>query len=90
MKNLLLVVLTAVVAGCSFSLFEPDFPRVEFATAQPSYSPGDTVEVRLKNVSRQRIGYNLCFVDLEKKVDNQWSQAPVIHRQVPTCADFCG
>ncbi len=35
------------------------------------------MEVRLKNLSRQRIGYNLCLVNLEKKVDGQWSHAPV-------------
>ena len=47
-------------------------PGIEFQVADTLFGPGDTIRVNLSNNTEYELGYNLCLVDLERRVDGSW------------------
>lgn len=45
-------------------------------TEKGRYGPGDVVEITLRNKSAERLGSNLCFVQLEVKDGLRWHHVP--------------
>ncbi len=45
---------------------------MEFQVADTLFGPGDTIRVNLSNNTEYELGYNLCFADLERRVDGSW------------------
>ncbi|HET6567813.1 MAG TPA: hypothetical protein VFG50_07605, partial [Rhodothermales bacterium] len=71
----LLAVVAVVVAGCSLIRRTlPPSTDVALTTDAVAYPSGGEVQLQLRNVFNQRIGYNLCFSQLERNVNGTWER----------------
>lgn len=62
-----MLVLAIALTACSSS------PTGVFLTNDArSYKPGDEVKIELRNASLSRVGYNLCYVQLQLKDGETW------------------
>ena len=50
--------------------------EVSLATDATEYLPGDTVQLVLENQGTREVGYNLCFVRVERQEDGGWVYTP--------------
>lgn len=48
----------------------------DFSTDRQTYKAGETVILKLENISEQTLGYNLCTAVLEQSKDNGWLALP--------------
>lgn len=74
--GLLSVVLAAAGIACSDDPFSPEIGREEimFTVLGRSFEPGDTIVATLGNRSERVAGYNLCFTELERRIDSGWQR----------------
>jgi hypothetical protein len=50
--------------------------EVSLTTDAAEYQPGDTVQLLLRNQGLQEVGYNLCYVRLERQEGDGWAHTP--------------
>ena len=55
--------------------FSPERGReqVVFAVQDGDFQSGETILATLENHSAQRLGYNLCFAELQLRIEDAWS-----------------
>lgn len=71
----LLTALIAFWAGCNLIRQTlPPSADVALTTNAVAYAPGGEVQLTLRNIYSQRIGYNLCSSQLERTVNGSWER----------------
>lgn len=71
---LLALTLFAVVASCGEVSSDPRYALV-VTIPHKTYSAGDTVTFRLRNISKHDIGFSTCPLSLEELKDGVWSRS---------------
>ena len=81
---LALIVLPAL--ACSSPMQGRDASaRVTLTTDRATYSPGETVNITLKNGADGAVGYNLCARTLERRASVSWEQV----QRFPEAPNVC-
>lgn len=75
MKRIRIPTLAAValLAACNGLMSDPQ-PNVVYEAGRQAYTPQDSIETRLVNVSGAQVGYNLCVTTLEKRAGTAWTR----------------
>lgn len=80
MRELLAVICIMLVPGCAPAATNgaggPGDDRIDLSVDRGQYRAGDTMMITLRNGSPDRIGYNLCPVALERRVNAEWQESP--------------
>lgn len=77
-----LLVVALLTTGCD-DIFGADRDTIEFTVASSRYEPGDRVTMHLANHTGETIGYNLCMLELERRVQDGW--VSVAYRENTVC-----
>jgi hypothetical protein len=75
MKKMLALLLLLACGGCANGLLPQENADATLRTDRSEYARGEAATLELANTSQGRVGYNLCFSQLERFSSTGWTLA---------------